>query len=206
MLVIHVCRKPVAGTVARNALKHGTGGLDIDGTRIPAPGGSPSQERRKGKVPVGDYNGWNVTSRNGYGDPRPGEGDGRWPPNVIFQHLPRCRLAGYAEGQPYKIQRYTDGAKVFGGGKGHPYETVNTGPDLVEVWKCVEGCPAEELGDPARFFKQVQETPEAVRAGGECTCPTCGNLYRQHPYDMKVLDWEGHPFIKVLCDGTRVKL
>ena len=33
-MIIHVLRKPVMGTVAQNALTHGTGALNIDGCRI----------------------------------------------------------------------------------------------------------------------------------------------------------------------------
>ena len=34
MKVIHVARKPLVGTVAKTALKHGTGGLNIDRSRL----------------------------------------------------------------------------------------------------------------------------------------------------------------------------
>jgi len=34
MLVITLARKPLDGNVARNAIKWGVGGLDVDGTRI----------------------------------------------------------------------------------------------------------------------------------------------------------------------------
>jgi hypothetical protein len=38
-------RKPLEGTVAQNVLKHGVGGLNIDGCRILCAGGSPSAGR-----------------------------------------------------------------------------------------------------------------------------------------------------------------
>jgi site-specific DNA-methyltransferase (adenine-specific) len=34
VIVIHLARKPLEGTVAANALHHGTGGLNIDGSRL----------------------------------------------------------------------------------------------------------------------------------------------------------------------------
>ena len=34
MIVIHLARKPTAGTVADNALNHGTGALNVDDARI----------------------------------------------------------------------------------------------------------------------------------------------------------------------------
>ena len=67
-------RKPPEGTVAANCLKHGVGGLNIDGTRI------PTDDRVGG--------GANATSGfvSGYdrGDGwTPGHDGGRWPANVI---------------------------------------------------------------------------------------------------------------------------
>lgn len=48
-----------------------------------------------------------------------------------------------------------------------------------------------------------------VRASGDCVCQTCGNEYRRHPDDPE-LGWSGdgtlRPFLKRLCDGTKVKL
>lgn len=50
-----------------------------------------------------------------------------------------------------------------------------------------------------------------IRASGECICPACKLPYRKHPFDTKVFGLEDHngvrqPFLRVLCDGTRVKL
>ena len=79
-----VAMKPMDGTIVHNAMTHGVVGFNIDAARIVCEGGSPSQKHRKGKVPVGDFNGWNVPSRNGYGDQRPGEATGRWPANLLM--------------------------------------------------------------------------------------------------------------------------
>jgi site-specific DNA-methyltransferase (adenine-specific) len=81
---IVLAMKQMDGTIAHNALTWGVAGLNIDATRIACDGGSPSQQRREGKVPAGNYNGWNVPSRNGYNDRRPGEALGRWPTNVLL--------------------------------------------------------------------------------------------------------------------------
>jgi len=81
---IVLAMKPLDGTIAHNALTWGVAGMNIDACRIVCEGGSPSQQRRQGAVPVGNYNGWNVPSRNGYGDQRPGETLGRWPANLVL--------------------------------------------------------------------------------------------------------------------------
>jgi len=45
-----------------------------------------------------------------------------------------------------------------------------------------------------------------VRASGDVLCEECGDTYYHHPSDMKQLDSEGRPFLRVACDGTRLKL
>ena len=97
MRVIHVLRKPLSeGTVAANVLKHGTGGLNIDASRIPSDG----SHMVHGTVRRGD--GTMMADRSGIGDGpgmfAPGStvtptnhAGGRWPANVILQHLDGCR-------------------------------------------------------------------------------------------------------------------
>ena len=86
---IIVARKPLCGTVAENVLKHGTGGINVDGCRV---GGEPSPSvamRASGRVPSsckpGEY-GDTITNRSTperWQESRPGEQLGRWPANVI---------------------------------------------------------------------------------------------------------------------------
>jgi len=77
---IVVARKPLIGTVAENVLTHGTGALNIDGSRIAAKDGVPKFQQ-KGESATGVYG-------NGlHGSSRTGEQDfttGRWPANVIL--------------------------------------------------------------------------------------------------------------------------
>jgi len=93
--VIHVLRKPLSEkSVAANVLRHGTGALNIDATRISTGGPSPSVERRQNKasgLSVG-ATGWITSPRPpSYNEQRAGELLGRWPANLILQHLPGCR-------------------------------------------------------------------------------------------------------------------
>lgn len=44
------------------------------------------------------------------------------------------------------------------------------------------------------------------RSNGECICEICRKFYKDHELDEKILDWEGNPFLHVLCNGERVKL
>lgn len=46
---------------------------------------------------------------------------------------------------------------------------------------------------------------EVVRASGSVACELCGFAFRQHPYDPEI-GYDGYHYLKVACDGTRLKL
>lgn len=46
---------------------------------------------------------------------------------------------------------------------------------------------------------------DILRASGDVVCEECGDTYYHHPSDMKQL-FEGRPFLRVACDGRRLKL
>jgi DNA modification methylase len=73
---IILARKPLAGTVARNVLAHGTGALNIDGCRIGDEGGTTSQGAPNGKNAVygAGMGGLEAVPLNA----------GRWPANVCL--------------------------------------------------------------------------------------------------------------------------
>jgi site-specific DNA-methyltransferase (adenine-specific) len=74
---IVVARKPLIGTVAENVLKWGTGGLNIDGSRI---AGEVPQFIKKGEESNSTYgDGLNGSARTGEINTQ-----GRWPANVIL--------------------------------------------------------------------------------------------------------------------------
>lgn len=76
---ILVFRKPVEGTTIENALKYGTGGLNIDACRIGA--GRPT---RTNSAEMG-YGGGNLATSY-----RTGSESGRWPANFVLSHLEEC--------------------------------------------------------------------------------------------------------------------
>lgn len=136
MIVIHVARKPLIGSVAKNVLEYGTGGLNIDGCRIGsddvgwggAGGGLKNWDERKG-------DGMKA------GDPRPVKG--RWPANLILEHDPRCVFHGK--------RKVTTG--LPGVAEIEQYQ---------EIWDCVDGCPAKEINEQrgsSDYFLGVQSKP-----------------------------------------------
>lgn len=92
--VIVLARKPLEGTVAKNVLKHGTGALNIDATRVATTdnlnGGAYAANPTERTISVlnsraGDEN---VFRRGGAGEfVQP---EGRWPANTLLQHSPGC--------------------------------------------------------------------------------------------------------------------
>jgi hypothetical protein len=62
----------------------------------------------------------------------------------------------------------------------------------------------------ALFRCGLRELPqfngEYLHAAGDVQCETCGQLYRSHPLDWRLIGYGGQPFVHILCDGTRVKL
>ena len=93
MITITVARKPLEGTVANNVLKHGTGGLNIDATRIGTearfnPAASNPTDRAT--VAFGA-----IPNRQGY------EGatvNGRWPANLILSSDVAAEVDAHAPG------------------------------------------------------------------------------------------------------------
>jgi len=127
MKVIHVARKPLVGTVAQTALKYGTGGLNIDRSRIgtsesldggayaqnPSPRPNPEEWRFKrggarSKLPGDEREG---SSAGMYQPGSQVEGEfqqpaGRWPANLILEHKPGCKKLGTRKVEGHVIRHY----------------------------------------------------------------------------------------------------
>ncbi len=91
-----LCRKPLDGTVAGNVLKYGTGGLNIDATRIATNdslnGGAYSGGTRPTSMlgATGKAGGTNSMFESGGGRLAPEaykQPAGRWPTHVLFSHV-----------------------------------------------------------------------------------------------------------------------
>lgn len=119
---IVVARKPLAGTVAANALEYGTGALNIDGCRTPTSAAdaramerantSGSGRMKVGGSPIGSFE---RSSATGALDTTVG----RWPTNVVLSHGVDCgmscavgcpvgeldRQSGFTRGGSRPIQR-----------------------------------------------------------------------------------------------------
>jgi hypothetical protein len=71
----------------------------------------------------------------------------------------------------------------------------------------MEACSARKFAVFIMEMANVADSHEPfIRVSGECVCEVCGDKYWRHPHDMKQLDSNGEPFLKVRCDGRRLKL
>jgi site-specific DNA-methyltransferase (adenine-specific) len=113
---IVVARKPLIGTVAANVLTYGTGGLNIDGTRV----GNEEIVTTNGKGFAGSFEG-------GVNDNGGSTHQGRWPANVIHDgsdevvelfptnagggHWAKTKVTGYGEFGGGKSEYFGQGEK-----------------------------------------------------------------------------------------------
>lgn len=146
-----VSRKPLVGSVAQNALKHGTGGLNIEVARV---GTTDS-------LNGGAYAETGTSRADGWGMQRAGAGvyqqpTGRWPSNLILQHQPGCQRVGTKKvkaitGTLNGAWRY--GHQYSGGWAGADDAALGSpvgfgdaeGMETIEAWDCTEDCPVAGL-------------------------------------------------------------
>ena len=90
---------------------------------------------------------------------------------------------GFAEelgGQPAELDDHTK----------HIHEMMRKRGKLVHL----EGKTRDEVNEAAR------------RTSHLVVCKECGKEYIEHPYIDNTLDWEGRPYLHVVCNGDIVKL
>ena len=133
---ILVARKPLIGTVAENVLRHGTGGINVDGCRVGTEGGTC----RDGKADKPNDAGWENMRGHGIAT----LASGRWPANVIHDGSEEVvglfpeRDGGCFPGRTAKAPKFN--GTTFNGGK--------------EYKGAVDAPPRQmaDTGSAARFF------------------------------------------------------
>ena len=152
---IVLARKPLEKglSIAENVLKYGTGGINIDGCRIPTENINELQknwDRKKGEQKEAIYKGnWRAIELNNYAP------QGRFPANVIFSHHTDCECVGVKKVKSFNFNRNFDdfdGKEISNNiyGKGYKREIPKipfdeNGMETMEDWNCVDGCPIKEL-------------------------------------------------------------
>lgn len=168
MIVITVARKPLIGSVAQNVLKHGTGGLNIDGCRIGPKGGTTrSGQATYPKKPDGREDRSQCWARTGHDIVEISKG--RWPANLILGHLLGCRCVGSLEmedvwdcvsGCPVAALDAQSGSTGASAPvRGDEPSAASTG-NVTGQRARVPGVFHADKGGASRFFKQVRGQPK----------------------------------------------
>lgn len=138
--IITILRKPLTDTVARNVLAYGTGGLNVDASRIE---GKPRTTHSDGnwtgaKSRLGeDTNSYG----GGFKKAQVKEPEGRWPANVI--------LIG-------RVAKELD-EDVGPSRSAGKYPSSSTVRDGVTSFEGKQGQLYEDSGGPSRYFKVIPE-------------------------------------------------
>lgn len=140
MKAIHVLRKPCAEpTVAANVLRHGTGAINVDGCRVA--GGNTLRNSNAGT----NGEGWGM----GKNAQVIAHSQGRWPANVVFQHLEGCVQDGtraVRSNGHYPASRSGGSTQYMGGHAGQTGLTERRmDGETLTKWSCAEGCPVAVL-------------------------------------------------------------
>jgi len=164
MKAIHVLRKPCSeSTVAANVLKYGCGGINVDGCRV----GADRVDTRHGGGNHSDHINQLDPDAKGYVLPA-----GRWPANVVFQHLDGCEQTGIrsvAGTGHFPIARTPN--TIYGGGAGTSTAQVGgerrIGKETIPRYECAPGCPCAALdAQSGVLHARGNQTPTKRGSGG----------------------------------------
>jgi len=141
---IIVARRPFPGNVASCVLEHGTGGLNIDASRVGTDGEQVQSQRA--------HRGANFTTELDHAGPRPREysTQGRWPANVVFTHSPACTESACDVSCPVaELDRQNAGTRSS---KPSSSGTVTAGSSIFGIGGQRNGSTYVDSGGASRFF------------------------------------------------------
>jgi site-specific DNA-methyltransferase (adenine-specific) len=156
---IIMARKPLGEkNVASNVLKHGTGAINIDASRI-------GEDVRTSTVVENGF-GSNFMDDNWVPSGKSYEKTvtGRWPTNVIFGHTEDCVQVGETT---EKTLNHNAPTGTFAGGeqdRGSDTSEYRENTVVTPVYECVDGCPVKELDKQTGKTKSGK--PRADRGTG----------------------------------------
>lgn len=192
---IIVCRKPLEGTYAVNALEHGTA-MGIDATRIAHADAADLEQHRAGVEAIRARGGEMADSWRNSSD-LSGAAEvssaGRWPKNVLLEHDERCRLVG-TERVPANPTWDTPNRDTAPSAFTGDAVSAVRHEESVGVYECADGCPVKELeaAEPgrSRYFQQFRYQPKTARrekdAGLENFAAPVKGAVNRHPTTKSV--------------------
>jgi len=135
---------PEEKNIALNVMKYGTGGLNIDGSRV------SHQEECKSMKAQSEEALHNPKLQQGgrHEDVLELKPEGRWPAHFVMSHSPECRKVGErkVKGSSSEPKDYVPNNKnqVYGNGMGGGNRSGFAdaeGLETIDSWECVDGCP-----------------------------------------------------------------
>lgn len=130
-------RKPLEGSVSQNVLKWGTGGLNIDASRIGAEGGTCRDSQVNQKTMAGWTTGHGIEQLN----------KGRFPANLVLSHDPEC--VELAPGKRLEGKRTT---QDFTGKTRERANAITYPNETPAKFKCTETCAVRMLDEQSGQF------------------------------------------------------
>lgn len=169
--IIVLAMKPLDGTFAESALKHGVAGLNIDGGRI--------RTTEKLARPYNEANNKILGKYSRFGNTN--EPQGRYPANLLLSHSPECREVGVKKVKgTAPIGPNAGKGSLLGSGKPGDWLTDGKrkgynnkdGTETVPAYECAAGCPCGHVWSTEKL------TP----------CPECGCRKVEWVCAVKMLD------------------
>jgi len=200
---ITLARKPLSGPLFLNVIVWGTGGINVDGCRVPW---ANEEDRDIAKHTVASYARSEMEGLMAHGamlgDRHVNKPEGRliytldksadlgrWPSNVIMAHHPECKYQGTKKIPGHKGYPTGRGGTSFSLGdsdrKENPLGDVpvkgfadEDGMEMVEDWVCHPDCPIGLIGERSRYFYIPKARRDEREAGliGNLPCTVCKNL------------------------------
>ena len=157
---IILARKPLAGTVVKNVLEHGTGAMNIDACRIATSdglGGGAYAKNPTARSQMWGADAGNSWKRGGAGDFE--QPEGRYPANVLLTHHLDCEVVGTrtVKGDPRETGNGKRGSGFadVGAEKGDAEPNAPVyGDQEVEVFRCHPDCPVRMLDEQTGNLKK----------------------------------------------------
>lgn len=105
--VVLFFRKPLSfNSIAKQIVETGSGAINIDACIVPGVVPVPTQVRSYRRFD-GKYDGKTADGEDYALKEPPEVKDGRWPPNLVFQHLPDCFKSGVLQYQHLELDQCT---------------------------------------------------------------------------------------------------
>ncbi len=163
-------RKPLAGTVAKNVLEHGTGAINVDGCRV------GTGEPRLTQAPASQSGFVDVGSGGSHGAGTIETTAGRWPANVVLSHSDECREVGTREIVSHAGHGGSEFKGYSGGLRGLTVPAEATAErvegtkymqrETIPAFECAADCPVAMLDAQSGTLKSGNLLPGHKRGSG----------------------------------------